>query len=274
MTSDWPIVIGLLTLIGFGLAAIPFRRVSRHRVDRFARRHQLTVTAGNGPIILRYLATTSAWRSAGLLLAGGVTLYDAWLRGEGVELDYVSVFAGWFVGAIVAEWRIERMATNGPRRSAALVPRRIGDYLALWVLCLPIAVFALVLAVEFVGLVNAPRHRDELAAWLLVTAVSSVSIVIVSRHVLARPQPMAAPDVIAADEARRAASLRVLAGSAIAIGGYLLVGVAGLQLRPVWLWETWQPLVTTFAALLLPLLGAAAAILSRPYQTRRLGAAA
>lgn len=183
------------------------------------------------------------------------------------------VDTGWFVGAVVAEWRVDRMALAGSRRTAALVPRRLSDYVALWMIWLPIAMFALVLGVEVLGLLNAPAHRGELITWLIVTLLSLAAIGTVSRHVLARPQPVTAADVVAADEVRRAASLRVLAGSAIAIGGYLLAGVAGFPLEPVWLWETWQPLAGTLVAILLPVLAAGVAILSRPYHAHRLGIA-
>lgn len=273
MTENSPIIIGLLIVIGLLLAALPYRRVSRYRLQRFARRHRLVVTVDNGPMLLRYLGTTSAWRWAGLLVAGAVTLFRTWVRSGAIELDYVFVFGGWFVGAVIAEWRVDRMAATGSRRTAALVPRRVSDYVALWMLCLPITTFVLVVVVELLGLLNAPSHRDELATMLVVTALSAAVILAVGRHVLARPQPMTAPDVVAADEVRRAASLRVLAGSSIAIGGYLLVGVAGVQVRPVWLWETWQPMVTSLVALALPFVGATVAILSRPYHAHRLGTA-
>lgn len=271
MGADWPIFVMLLIVVGSCIAALPFRTVSRGRLERFARRYHLRITVDNGPMILRYLGTTSAWRWAGALLAGAGTTYDTWARGESIELHYAAVFAGWFAGAVIAEWRVERVAAIGSRRSAALVPRRIGDYLTLWVICLPVAMYGVVLAIELVALVRASGHRVALGGWLLVTLISAAAVITVGRRVLARPQPVTAPDVIAADEARRAASLHVLVGAAIAIGGYLVVGLAGVPARPVELWESWPPLAATLAAILLPALAAAAAMLSRPYTGRRVG---
>src|SRR3954451_14965315 len=77
--------------------------VSRARVERFARRQFLVVTAANGDPIIRYLATTRRWRVAGIvsgyLLAATVSLTVGGIGSSAV----IALFAGWFAGALVAE---------------------------------------------------------------------------------------------------------------------------------------------------------------------------
>jgi len=90
---------------------------------------------------------------------------------------------------------------------------------------LVIAAWCLVLITEALVAVDVlPRRPDaRWAPWLEIglTVISGVAIVLAARRVLDRPQPLAAPDVLAADDALRSRSLYVLVGSALALGGYL-----------------------------------------------------
>src|SRR5690606_21615038 len=100
--------------------------VARGRVERFARRQHLTVTPDNGEHVIRYLATVRRWRVAGLLGGIGVSILR-YLPDE-LRFDAVTIFAGWFVGALVAEVRVVHLA-HGARRAAALRSRRPGAYI-------------------------------------------------------------------------------------------------------------------------------------------------
>src|SRR5262249_514282 len=111
------IVVGL---IAFGATVSVYGPVARSRVRRFAQRQRLLITAANGNAVIVYLAVTRRWRAAGL--ATGLAISIAWsLRDNAVRLNALTLFAGWFVGALIAEARIVRRPP-GERRQASLTP--------------------------------------------------------------------------------------------------------------------------------------------------------
>jgi hypothetical protein len=117
--------------------------VARSRVNRFAERHQLTITPDNGDAVITYLATTRRWRILGIIAALGVG--NAWLIfkafvGEDAQIPFMLLFIGWFLGAILAEARFARRPSS-ERRRASLQPRRLTQYLPTYArLAVPIAV--------------------------------------------------------------------------------------------------------------------------------------
>jgi hypothetical protein len=224
-TSWTGVAIVVIVLVAL-TATLSFRDVTRRRLAGFALRQALPITVDNGMQVIRYLATTRRWRGAGLLVAMLVEVgYQATLdRGYSVHLTGGAIFAGWFVGAVIAEWRIATVPI-GERRVASLQPRRISEYLARPVLGLVAVVGAAVAVTELLVAVDVLPHRPD-ARWvpwleITLTVVTGAAIVLAARRVLDRPQPSAAPDVLAADDALRSRSLYVLAGSAVALGGYL-----------------------------------------------------
>ena len=100
--------------------------VSRSRLERFARRQRLDITVDNGAQVIGYLATTRRWRAAGLAAGFGVSVLRS--LPAAVNADFVLLFAGWFLGALVAEVRVAHLA-HGPVRTASLQPRRADAYL-------------------------------------------------------------------------------------------------------------------------------------------------
>ncbi|MGH2874787.1 MAG: hypothetical protein ACRDLV_00905 [Solirubrobacteraceae bacterium] len=195
--------------------------VGRGRVERFARRQALDVTADNGNLVIRYLATTRRWRAGGLLLAAiGVVVGSVVLGRFSVNL--FALFGGWFVGAVLAEWRVSS-ASSGSRRAARLAPRRRRDYLDVPARALPIAAVVVCSALAVAILIGgADRGRAvwlPLAGWLVATLVGLTLLVVAQRHVLGRPQPVVTRDVLAADEAIRIRSMRVIAGAGVATAG-------------------------------------------------------
>jgi hypothetical protein len=205
----------------FATLAIIGGRVSRSRVERFASRQALPITIDNGNLVIRYLATTRRWRAGGLITA--TVIFTVWSAHHGgFSINTFELFAGWFVGAVIAEWRVA-IATTGPRRSAQLVPRRTRDYLRLPARVLPSVAFVICAAVAAAdaGGALAGRHAvwRHLVPWVLVTAAGLALVYVVQHHVLRRPQPVLSRDVLAADAAIRARSLQVLAGSAVAAAG-------------------------------------------------------
>ena len=90
--------------------------VDRTRVQRFADRQGLTVTAGNGDRIIAYLAVTRRWRAAGL--TAGLTAYTlVGLTEHRIGLSILHMLVGWFVGAVIAEFRVKAQGATGVRRT-------------------------------------------------------------------------------------------------------------------------------------------------------------
>jgi hypothetical protein len=205
---------------------LPFRDVTRRRLERFALRQALPITVDNGMLVIRYLATTRRWRGCCLLAAVLINVaYQATLdKGFAVHISGGAMFAGWFVGAVLAEWRIAAVPV-GQYRAASLNRRRLTEYVAWPAVALAIAVWCVVVTTEALVAVEVLPLRSDArwAPWLEIglTVFSGVAILLAARRVLDRPQPLAAPDVLAADDALRSRSLYVLVGSALALGGYL-----------------------------------------------------
>ena len=213
----FPIVLCFVAAVAATAAHGP---VSRKRVDRFARRQRLDVTATNGDQIIRYLATTRRWRATGFA-AGYVLLITAgYLLHQIGNLGVAVLFAGWFTGTLVAEIRVVHLA-HGTRRAASLRPRRPRFYLSgvAWALVPVAAGIAVVVAAGTAA--AAALHRADpdwwAAVWLFVALATAGTVRAVQRLVLRRPQPLAAPDVLAADDAIRSRSLHVLAGGGTAL---------------------------------------------------------
>ncbi len=120
----WVALSAIAALFTFRAADRP---VSRHRVQRFASRHDIEVTADNGRQIIAYLATTRRWRAAGLV--GGLTAYALIdLRHNRISVNIAYLVAGWFLGALAAEVRVAGLFTG--RRAASLAPRTLDLYLS------------------------------------------------------------------------------------------------------------------------------------------------
>lgn len=232
MDIGWPEVAWIAAVLAPLMAWLPFRDVTRPRLARFAGRHALPITVENGMLVIGYLATTRRWRSSGLLVALLVDVaYSATLSRENVpHVSGAAVFAGWFIGAVIAEWRIATIPV-GDRRAASLHRRRLSDYAGRPFVMVAAGVWIVVggaglLAAAVTVLHDRPlRHYRQIpgSLWteLVFLALAGAALVLVANRVLRRPQPLAAPDVLAADDALRRHSLYVLVGAALALAGYL-----------------------------------------------------
>lgn len=192
--------------------------VPRRRVEEFARLHSLRVTPGNGNQIIAYRATTRRWRAAGFTL--GVLAPAALSRSSFAGFGWA--LAGWFAGAAVAELRIAHL-DRGPRASASLTARRAADYVpwaGRW------AVPGAMVLCVMTGVYCVARHHSHpegdlraVALWTVVGLGVGVVALASMRHVLRRPQPLAEPDRLAADDAIRSRSLHVLAAAGMVLTG-------------------------------------------------------
>lgn len=201
------------------LATTPFHDVSRERLERFAARQRIRITRGNGPAVIRYLATTRRWRGGRLVVTVGGGVTESIVAHGQLRIGAVALFIGWFVGAVIAEWRVSVVSAHGHRRAASLTPRRAGDYVAVRVRSTVALSVVLLLVGQIAAVVAMPNYQVGVLLGAGVVAV--VGIAAVARHVLLRAQPTAELDVLVAGESIRSRSLHVLAGSALAITGYL-----------------------------------------------------
>jgi hypothetical protein len=198
-------------------------RVSPGRLERFARRQALVITPGNRDLVIGYLVTTRRWRVAGLSL--GILISIGWsLRDSRITVNALTAFAGWFVGAMVAEYRVATLEARA-RRAASLEPRLLRRQLGTAARTLPVLLFAVAAVCAGASLLAAAAGREVRVALVLGHAVAAVLAlalpVLVGRHVLARPRPLTrALDRQFADDALRDRSLQVLAGCAIALTAF------------------------------------------------------
>ena len=219
------VVIVAVIAVGIGVGLI-YGEVPRGRLERFASRQHLPVTATNGNQVIAYLATTRRWRATGVI-AGLVVSVLVSLGDGRVEIGFLWLFAGWFVGALVAEVRVAHLA-RGARRQASLQPRTFHTYLPAfaWHLVPATAALATLITAACVALSLWYLHHVNLPvlAWYAVAMGLAALVRVTQLRVLRRPQPVAAADVIAGDDAIRSRSLHVLAG-----GGATLIVYCALN---------------------------------------------
>jgi len=229
------VVLIVVALLGLGavalVAGVSTSPVSLPRLRRFAARQQLLVTEANGPLVVRALAVTRRWRALGL--STGVLLGLLWaLRDARLTLNFTAAFLGWFVGAVVAEWRLAGLQVDPGRRTASLSRRTVTAYLRRDAVVL-LAAACLALVVLYVAVVvragnGQPGLRGEATLWLGAAAAGLAAVTATLRRVASRPQPAVDGDLLAADDALRARSANVLAGSAIVAAGYPAASLLGL----------------------------------------------
>jgi hypothetical protein len=184
-----------------------------------------------------------------------------------IRVVFVTLFAGWFVGALIAEIRLAR-TSFGPRRAASLTARVPVMYLPrfAWWLVPVMAAISLALGVTTAVVVLGGATIGP-TAWMLCGAAVLVAVVVnrVQRRVLRRPQPVDAPDVLAADDAIRSRSLHVLTGGGTTLVLYCVLGQ--LTELPPLVGGTFPPTgaaqaieaVTTLGVFLVPIIGWAVA---------------
>lgn len=216
----------LSTVVGVGavlwLALIIESPVAPSRVREFSHRKQVLLTDANSAAVMRYLGTTRRWRSAGVVMGLAYGLAAAWQQ-RTVSINVATVFLGWFIGALVAEWRVG-LAAEGERRAASLAPRRGGAYVGRVRLVAPALLLVAIVAGTLADLSSdqsSGRHRAAVLSLAIGLVVVSAGLA-VGRHVLTRPQPASLDEsVVAADNVLRTTSLRVVNGAVFA----LLAGV-------------------------------------------------
>ncbi|HHU09010.1 MAG TPA: hypothetical protein GXZ60_03185 [Intrasporangiaceae bacterium] len=226
------LLVVLLVLIAFAgigwiLARSPLKRTT---VERFARRQRIAVVDANAAHVVGALLITHRWRRAGLVL--GLLIGVVWsLQHASLNLNFLAGFLGWFVGAVVAEWRISRLDQGEQRRVAGLEPRSVTRYVTPLVLGI-----AAVIAIAVVVVAGAALARDgatwSWARWVLYSVAVVVVLALTARTIVGRPSGFVDPEVREADDALRCHGLTVLAGSAVAAAYPAIVELAVLAAYP------------------------------------------
>lgn len=255
-------VLRLVWLLGLLLAVAAFAtgQVSRRRLERFAQRQRLTVTPDNGGPIIGYLTTTRRWRTAGVLAGWVVAEATAPLRrGEiSTGTDWIMIAVGWFLGAVIAEVRVEHLR-HGRIRAASLRPRPPGRYVRplAWALVPAAAVLALTVAAATAAAGTLGWARPDgvwAAIWVVAALMVAVAVRAIQYAVLRRPQPRAAPDLLAADDAIRARSLHVLSCAGAALVFVMVLNQVG-SIHPVGIGDSTVLSIRIFGLLAVGLAG-------------------
>ncbi|HEX8863500.1 MAG TPA: hypothetical protein VGC06_31265 [Actinomycetes bacterium] len=144
---------------------------------------------------------------------------------------------GYLVGATVAELT-RRGRDRQPVRAAALVPRRLGDYLPGWMLWVERGVALAVLALSPLPHLSPPDDPSGpghgfMAGVAAIAIAAAVELAL--RSMVVRRQPVATPAELAVDDAMRSTSIHRTAGAGLAALLFLLGEQAGGLPPRVWL---------------------------------------
>jgi hypothetical protein len=235
----------LAVIVALAIAA-QLAAVYRHddkAVDRWARERALELTEANRPPVARYLRRARLFRAWGaiggalaptivdLVVNGRVQVLGFGTDGNSAPLAFGSIFVGYLVGAVVCEATLVRRP-QGPRRVAALYRRELPAYLPRWVIgaqrlaAVGAAAGSIAIAaVPFPDGTSEPSGLSLAVSALLVLAFGA-GLETVERWLVRRPQPFAALDLVAADDALRAQSIRAVAGAGLALLLLLCCGVS------------------------------------------------
>lgn len=229
---------GLTAVVVVGIAT---RNVDDPReVTGWARSHGVELTAGNIGLVRYFVRLVVVLRVVGGLGGWliGALVDDAlgWHTADGGGA-YIWALCGWMVGAWWADRAVATPVRPGTGGSAGawLASRRVADYLPWPLRWLPAAGAVLAVALAGAAIVEPARGvdttRGELAGLAAVAVAIAVLAALGQRSVVARPQPAAVPDRLAADDAVRATAIHHLAGGATAA---TLLIASGLSLQPSW----------------------------------------
>jgi hypothetical protein len=200
------------------LAVGALRPVSGRELSRFANRYGLVLNPESGLAVTKSVRRGRTGRLAGAAL--GLSLYPC-LSAFGVGIPSESLLyglVGYLVGAFVTSLVPSSIGTEV--RRASLVPRRASDYLPRLALVTPGLALGISTA-AVIALVVEPRRTvisfDGSPSGLVAAAIAAVATFAAIRVVVARPQPLSTPELVAVDDAIRTQALHTLAGSGIAV---------------------------------------------------------
>ncbi|MFI6899978.1 hypothetical protein ACIBKY_01895 [Nonomuraea sp. NPDC050394] len=207
--------------------ALSARSLPHPNLDRFARRHRLTITPYNGDNTIAYLRAVRSWRGAGLAAGGALSLYFL------ENLNFPFLLYGWLTGVLVSEIQL-----------AATRPRFFGERLRLTPRALTVGwrlsallcwgVLAVLVVRSFFREMAVP---DRL--WVAIPAFVLLAVHLVLRDLHRRAVPAGTSDLVGAEFAARMSSARTLMAFGIAAALWPAFGFISAELptpvRPVML---------------------------------------
>jgi hypothetical protein len=234
-TGVWQEAVG--PLLAVVLLAYFFRFARPGDVDEFTERSGLTTSADSRRFIASYLTTGRRLRVALVIVAlvAPVPIAAALghSAGDRFSTSWTVILWACLAGTVGAELAVTR--PTGPEGVASLVPREPSGYLSRPLRWGPAAAGALA-AIVWAGVPFLPGDHTSagtaslradgvsIAAGIVFAAIVPLVVVGAQRWILRRPQPLVAPELVAADDAVRAASVRNLA----AVGSVMvLLNLAG-----------------------------------------------
>jgi hypothetical protein len=244
MQSMWfnVLLYGLWAVFPVVLAVLALRPVSARELTRFTNRYGLELEPETRAAVIRSVRRGRTGRLVGAAL--GLSLVPV-LSALGVGIPSQSVIyglIGYLLGAFVTS--LVPTSLGVEVRRASLVPRRPSDYLPRLALITPsLAVGISTLAV--IAYVIEPRRAvvnfNGSPAGLAAATIAAAATFIAIRVVVARPQPLTTPGLVAVDDAVRTQAVHTLAGSGIAVAlfgtGTCLWAMGGYA-APGWLHVT------------------------------------
>lgn len=227
----------LAALLAAAAALLLFGDSSSARAARLAnveRRQRVRLTPESAAYVSNALARSRFWRRIGIVttLVVGLTRVPAVAAWDSIEvappMGWLILFAGWFAGLLVAEWRATGTAPRGSRRGADLVRRRIADHVTVSARRRTVAFVAVAVGIGCWLGARLPDHGEVVGATVGLLggfAAAAGALSVTARRILRRPQAAADDALRAADVALRSRSLQLLAGGAVAGLSWLGAGM-------------------------------------------------
>ena len=205
------------------------------RVAAWAGGYGLELTEANRPMVVELVDRTRRFRAVGATM-GWVSSGLPLLIGDhlpfGLDNPMLAVH-GYLAGTLVAVLSMGNEPWPTGRRRADLGTRGVEEYLAGWVreLLWFTTGLAVVVAAVYVTLSSRPLPRSaegsaitpgSVVALVVAAVAVAVASEVAQRRMVAQARPLTSPDVVAAHDARRAASVSAAAGAgAIVVLGAL-----------------------------------------------------
>lgn len=260
------LVLPIVTATVTGALLVGWFSGGRHdeSTEQWANSHGVRVGPAEMPFVRWYRTLDLTLRVIGGV--AGVVIGSATDRAFGIDsssgvLFWGWVMAGWTLGAAWAERRLVRPGEAG---AASLVPRRVVDYLGRPLLWAPAATAVVTTVGASIGALityDAPHARTweawsdrSLASAPIASALIALGALGLQRSVVARPQPVMSPGLVAADDAIRSTAVHRIGAGALAaelcvLTALVLAIVMPLGSAPLGL-RGWLPAVPFVAGVL------------------------
>ncbi len=210
--------------------------VKEHKIELFERDYGLRTSPEVRRFLRYYLTTGNRLRRLAFVAVMVVPpLASAALWGSNRGMDPIStpVVVALMVGTLLAELTLGRSAGRSPTRVASLRRRDLAAYLSLTLRFTPGVVGVAAIA-AWMGTLGFPEPtqplmwpnptRSEVATAVAVAVAVPALVALACRWIVRRPQPLVDPDLVAADDAVRAASVRRIAAMGCVVALFNLAG--------------------------------------------------